>query len=127
MKTVSGLKYSKEHEWIKSDGNKTYIGITDFAQHSLGQIVFAELPEIGADLNIGDVVGVVESVKAASDIFTPISGKVVEINEELLDNPGKINEEPFESWIAVLEISNASELEGLMDETEYEKFCIEEE
>jgi glycine cleavage system H protein len=127
MKTVSGLKYSKEHEWIKSDGNKAYIGITDFAQHSLGQIVFAELPEIGADLNIGDVVGVVESVKAASDIFTPISGKVVEINEELLDNPGKINEEPFESWIAVLEISNASELEGLMDETEYEKFCIEEE
>jgi glycine cleavage system H protein len=127
MKTVSGLKYSKEHEWIKSDGNKAYIGITDFAQHSLGQIVFVELPENGADLDTGDVVGVVESVKAASDIFTPISGKVVEINEELLDNPGKINEQPFESWIAVLEISNASELEGLMDETEYEKFCIEEE
>lgn len=127
MKTLSGLKYSKDHEWIKVDGNRVYIGITDFAQHSIGQIVFIELPQIGADLKSGDVVGVVESVKAASDIYTPVSGKVVEINKNLIDNPGEINEQPFESWIAVLDEADISHLEGLMDQTEYEKFCAEEE
>ena len=127
MKTLQGLKYSKEHEWIKVEGNKASIGITDFAQHSLGEIVFVELPEMGADLKAGDVVGVVESVKAASDIYTPVGGKVVEINETLLDHPGNLNEAPFESWIAVLEISHTVQLEELMDETQYKAFCAEEE
>lgn len=127
MKILSGLKYSKEHEWIKVDGNKVYLGVTDYAQHTLGEIVFVDLPEVGADLNSGDVVGVIESVKAASDIYTPLTGKVAEINEVLVDNPGKINDEPFESWIAVLELSDASQLDELMDESEYEKFCKEEE
>lgn len=126
MKTISGLKYSKEHEWVKIDGNRAYVGITDHAQNSLGEIVFAELPEKGADVNAGDVLGVVESVKAASDVYSPVSGVVVEVNEELESSPEKINEEPYESWIAVLELTDNSELDELLDADEYEKFCEEE-
>ncbi|NLY18420.1 MAG: glycine cleavage system protein GcvH [Clostridiaceae bacterium] len=126
MKTVEGLKYSKEHEWVKVDGNKAYIGITDHAQNSLGEIVFVELPETGAELNSGDVLGVVESVKAASDVYTPVSGVVAEVNEELEESPEKINEAPYESWIAVLELSDLSELDKLLDAGEYEKYCKEE-
>lgn len=126
-KVLSGLKYSKEHEWVKAEGRKAYIGITDYAQHSLGEIVFVELPELNAELSEGDTLGVVESVKAASDIYTPISGKVVEINEELEDNPGNVNKEPYESWIAVLVIDDEGQLDDLMTGEEYEKFCAEEE
>lgn len=127
MKVLEGLKYSKDHEWVKIEENKAWIGITDFAQHSLGDIVFVELPEIGSELNKGDVLGVVESVKAASDVYTPVSGKVVEVNEELGDSPEKINEDPYESWIAVIEIGDISETEELMDADDYERFCKEEE
>ena len=127
MKNIEGLKYSKEHEWVRVDGNRAYIGITDHAQHSLGEIVFVELPEVGAELSAGDVLGVVESVKAASDVYTPLSGKVLEVNVELTEHPEKINENPSESWIAVLELVDASELDDLMDEAEYEAFCQEEE
>jgi len=127
MKVLEGLKYSKDHEWVKIEGNKAWIGITDYAQHSLGDIVFVEIPEIGAELKKGDVLGVVESVKAASDVYTPVSGKVTEVNEELGENPEKINEDPYGSWIAVLEISDMSEVEELMDKDEYERFCKEEE
>jgi glycine cleavage system H protein len=127
MKIISGLKYSKEHEWVKVNEDKAYVGITDYAQHSLGGIVFVELPEAGTEFNQGDVIGVVESVKAASDIYSPLSGKVVEINGELADDPSKLNNKPYESWIAVLEIYDASQLDELMDEAEYEKFCAEEE
>lgn len=123
MKTIKGLKYSKEHEWIKVDGEKAYVGITEHAQNSLGEIVFVELPEIGTVVNIGDVLGVVESVKAASDVYTPISGTVTEINEELEDSPEKINKAPYESWIAALELKDASELDKLLDAEEYEKYC----
>lgn len=126
MKILKGLKYSKEHEWIKVEGNRAYIGITDFAQSSLGEIVFVELPEIGTELESGDVLGVVESVKAASDIYSPLSGPVAEVNGELEENPGKINDEPYECWIAALEVEDESQLEGLMNEVEYEKFCSEE-
>ena len=87
MKVLEELKYSKEHEWVKIDGNKAYIGITDHAQHSLGDIVFVEIPEVGTELNKGDVLGVVESVKAASDVYTPVSGKIIEVNEDLTDSP----------------------------------------
>lgn len=120
------LKYSKEHEWVKLEGDRAYIGITDYAQDSLGDIVFVELPEEGEELEAGDVLGAVESVKAASDIYAPISGKVVEVNEELEDAPEMINEEPYEAWIAVLEISDPSELEDLLSAEEYEKLCEEE-
>jgi len=127
MKVLDGLKYSAEHEWIKIDGNKAYIGITDYAQHSLGDIVFVEIPEVGSELNKGDVLSVVESVKAASDVYAPVSGKVAEVNEELADSPEKINEDPYESWIAVIEMSDLSEAEELMDAREYKRFCQEEE
>lgn len=127
MKLMEGLKYSKEHEWIRIDGDRAYVGITDHAQHSLGDIVFVEIPETGTELNKGDVLGVVESVKAASDVYTPVSGTVVEVNEDLEDSPEKINEEPYDSWIVVLKMGDASETEELMDMKEYERYCQEEE
>lgn len=126
MNVMKGLRYSKEHEWVRLEGNRAFVGITDHAQHSLGDIVFVELPEVGAVLNESDVLGVVESVKAASDVYSPIAGKVVEINEILSEHPEKMNEEPYESWIAVLETEDTSGFEALMDETEYEAFCREE-
>lgn len=123
MKIEKNLKYSNEHEWVRIEGDRAYVGITDYAQHSLGEIVFVELPEEGAVLAAGDTVGVVESVKAASDVYTPVSGKVVEVNGELADNPGSINENPYDSWIAVLEVSDPSEADDLMNAREYEDFC----
>jgi glycine cleavage system H protein len=127
MKEFEIKKYSKEHEWIGVEGNKAYIGITEYAGNSLGEIVYVELPELGSELNAGDVLGVVESVKAASDVYSPISGKVVEINEELSENPENINEDPENCWIAVLEISDPAQIDELMDEKEYEKYSTEEE
>jgi glycine cleavage system H protein len=126
MKVLEGLKYSKDHEWVKVDGNKAYIGITDHAQHSLGDIVFVEIPEEGIDINKGDVLSVVESVKAASDVYTPVSGKIIEVNKELEDSPEKINEDPYTNYIAVVEMSDNSELEELLNMQEYERYCEEE-
>ncbi len=127
FKVIEGLKYSKEHEWVRVEGEKAYIGITDYAQKSLGEIVYVELPEKSSVLSEGDTLGVVESVKAASDIYTPVSGTVSDINEELLDSPGNVNTNPYESWIAAIELGNVNELDTLMDAGEYEKFCEEEE
>ena len=127
FKVIEGLKYSKEHEWVKVEGEKAYIGITDYAQKSLGEIVYVELPEKASVLSEGGTLGVVESVKAASDIYTPVSGTVADINEELLDSPGNVNTNPYESWIAVIELGDVNELDTLMDAGEYEKFCEEEE
>jgi glycine cleavage system H protein len=126
MKVLEGLKYSKDHEWVKVDDNKAYIGITDHAQHSLGDIVFVEIPEEGIDINKGDVLSVVESVKAASDVYTPVSGKIIEVNEELEDSPEKINEDPYTNYIAVVEMRDISELEELLNMQEYERYCEEE-
>lgn len=126
MKLEKGLKYSKEHEWVRVEGDKAYVGITDFAQNALGDIVFVELPEIGLELEAGDILGVVESVKAASDIYTPVSGTVTEVNEKLNDNPETINESPYEAWIALIELKDISQLDDLMDEYEYEDFCSKE-
>ncbi|MDD5018547.1 MAG: glycine cleavage system protein GcvH [Eubacteriales bacterium] len=125
MEIVDGLKYSKEHEWVKTDGAKAYVGITDYAQHSLGDIVFVELPEAGAELGAGDVIGAVDSVKAASEIYTPVSGKVIKVNEALSDSPELLNGQPYESWIAVLQLKDDAELDSLMDAEEYETFCGE--
>jgi len=126
MQIINGLKYTKSHEWIKVDGDKAYVGITDYAQDHLGEIVFVELPEPGTELASGDTLGVVESVKAVADVYVPVSGVVKEINEELLDNPGKVNEDAFEAWLISLELTNPSELDELLDASDYEKLCQEE-
>lgn len=124
-KIVEGLSYSEDHEWIKVDGNIATIGITDNAQHQLGEIVYVELPDVDDELDAGDAFGVIESVKAASDSFMPVSGKVVEVNESLDDEPGSINEDPYANWIIKVELSDASQLDGLMDAKKYEEFCAE--
>jgi glycine cleavage system H protein len=127
MKVVEGLYYSEDHEWVKVDGDFGYVGITDFAQHELGEIVYVELPFADDVFDKGDVFGVLESVKAASDSYTPVSGEVVEVNEELEMTPNLINEEPYDTWIFKLKLSDKSELDELMDAEEYEEFCNEEE
>ncbi len=123
MKTYQGLRFSKDHEWVRQEGGKVYVGITNYAQLQLGDIVFVELPKKGAKLAAGDALGVIESVKAASDVFSPVSGVVADINGELTDEPEKLNREPYESWLAALEEVDAGELDGLMDEEAYGKYC----
>ncbi|MTK13591.1 MAG: glycine cleavage system protein GcvH [Clostridiaceae bacterium] len=123
MKILNELLYSKDHEWVKVDGNKAYIGISDFAQHSLGEIVFVELPEVDTEFSKGEAFGVVESVKAASDLYIPVGGKVVEINEKLVDSPELVNEDAYGSWMIVVEMSDESELDGLLKADQYEKLC----
>ncbi|MCJ7688299.1 MAG: glycine cleavage system protein GcvH [Clostridiaceae bacterium] len=126
MKTLSELFYSKDHEWVKLEGDKAYIGISDFAQHSLGDIVFVELPEIDDEITCGEAFGVIESVKAASDMYTPISGKVLEINEDLIDNPELVNEDCYKSWMLHIEITNKEQLNELMNEEQYNEYCSKE-
>ncbi|NLI60495.1 MAG: glycine cleavage system protein GcvH [Clostridiales bacterium] len=126
MKVLDELKYAQGHEWVRVEGNKAYIGITDFAQDELGDIVFMELPELESQVDVDDILGTVESVKAASDIYAPVSGRVVEVNDELEVSPELINEDPYEAWIAVIEMGDIGELDDLMDAQEYEKFCEEE-
>ena len=118
--------YTKSHEWIKVDGKEAKLGITEHAQEELGDIVFVELPEVGDEFTQEDDFAVVESVKAVSDVFAPVGGKVVQINEELLDQPELINEDPFEGgWIAKFEIEDEGQLDSLMDSKEYAKFLEE--
>lgn len=123
MKVVEGLFYTEDHEWVKVDGNKAKVGITDHAQHELGDIVYVELPEEDDELSKGDVFGVVESVKAASDSFTPLSGTIVAINEDLEDAPESVNENPYDAWMFEIEMSDLSELDELMDAEAYKAFC----
>ena len=127
MEVKKDLKYSKEHECVRVDEKTIYIGITDYAQDSLGDVVFVELPEVGDTFDADDEFAVVESVKAASDIYAPASGTVIEINEELEDMPELVNEAPYESWFIAMEIDDLSKLDSLMDWEEYQKFCEEEE
>lgn len=127
MNTPKELKYSKDHEWIRLEGNRAVIGITDFAQSQLGDVVFVEVPEVGAEVAAGDGFSVVESVKAVSDIYAPLTGKVVEVNEALTDAPEIVNQDPYgDGWVAVIEISDSSELDSLLDSEEYEKLAAEE-
>ena len=123
------LKYSKEHEWVEVLGdNKVRIGITDFAQNSLGDIVFVEIPEVDDTVTADETMGSVESVKAVSDVYCPVSGKVVEVNGDLEDAPEKINEEPYGTgWMVVVELSDPSELDKLLSAQEYDAFTKEEE
>lgn len=121
MNIPNNLKYTKEHEWVKVEGTKAYIGITDHAQHSLGDIVFIELPKVGNILKSGDTLGVVESVKAVSDVYCPLSGRVIEVNEALADSPEKINEDPYDNWIAVIELADPNEINQLLSPEQYEE------
>uniref|UniRef100_A0A7C3MHS7 Glycine cleavage system H protein n=1 Tax=Dictyoglomus thermophilum TaxID=14 RepID=A0A7C3MHS7_DICTH len=117
------LKYSKEHEWVKLEGNIAIVGISFYAQEELGDIVYVDLPEIGKTVKQNDVLAVIESVKSASDVYSPISGKVIEVNEKLKEKPEIINEDPYnDGWIAKLEISDPKELDTLMNAEEYKKF-----
>lgn len=126
MSIPKDFRYSKEHEWAKLEGDKVRIGITDFAQSELGDIVFVELPEVGADVNAGEPFGSVESVKTVSELYAPISGKVVEINSELEDSPELVNESAYEkAWMIVIEPSDSSELEQLMTAEQYEEMVKE--
>jgi glycine cleavage system H protein len=122
MNTPKELRYSAEHEWVKVEGNKATIGITDFAQSELGDIVFVELPEVGDEIAVNEPFGSVESVKTVSELYAPVSGKVVEINENLDDSPEFVNEAPYEkAWMVVVELSDSSEVEKLMTAEQYEE------
>lgn len=119
-------KYTKEHEWVKIEGDTGTIGITDYAQNSLGDIVFVELPKMGATLERGKTFGTVESVKAVSDIYAPVSGTVTAINEELTKSPEKINSDAHGAWIVKVKLANPGDASGLMPAADYEKFIAEE-
>ena len=121
----TGIKFSQDHEWIKEDNGKVYIGISDFAQHSLGDIVFVDLPVAGFALKKGDVLAGVESVKAVSDVFAPVACTVVAANEELNDSPELLNSSPYEAWIAVIQLADEADVSGLMDEAAYADFCAQ--
>ena len=115
--------YSPSHEYARVDGNIAYIGITDYAQHALGNIVYVDMPEVDDDVTAGEDFGAVESVKAASDLISPVSGAVVEINEHLIDNPRLINQDAVANWIIKVELTDPSELDSLMDEEAYKAHC----
>ena len=122
-KVIEGLHYAESHEWVKVDGDIATVGISDYAQHALGNIVYVDMPEVGDEIEAGDVFGAVESVKAASDLICPVSGEVVEINEDLEDTPDAINNDAFENWIMKVKMSNPAEVEALLDAAAYEKLC----
>lgn len=127
MKVLKDLYYTKDHEWVKVQGEKAYIGITDYAQDSLGDIVYVELPEADTELNAGDTLGTIESVKAASDIYIPISGKVTEANEAIVDDPSLVNSDAYGNWMICIDMKDKSELDNLMDPKQYEDLISKEE
>ncbi|MBE7635578.1 glycine cleavage system protein GcvH [Sneathiella sp. P13V-1] len=116
-------KYTEDHEWVSIDGETATVGISNYAQEQLGDVVFVEVPEVGAEMSKGDELAVVESVKAASEVYAPITGEVVEVNEGLEDNPSQVNEDAEgDGWFAKLKVSDASEADGLMDEAAYQEY-----
>jgi glycine cleavage system H protein len=117
------LRYSKDHEWVKVDGDVASIGITDYAQHSLGDVVYVDMPRVGDKFGTHEAFGSVESVKAVSEIFTPVSGEVVEVNESLNDTPEKVNSDPYgEAWFVKIKMSNALEVDAMLSGDEYEEY-----
>jgi glycine cleavage system H protein len=120
MSYPADLKYTKEHEWVRLDGNTGVVGITDFAQQQLGDVVYVELPEVGSTLTAGQVFGTIESVKAVSELFAPVSGEVTEGNTSLKDRPDHVNSKPHESWMVKVKMNNSGELASLMDAGAYE-------
>ncbi|NLP29606.1 MAG: glycine cleavage system protein GcvH [Clostridiales bacterium] len=127
MNVPSNLLFSKTHEWVRIEENIAYLGLTDFAQDKLGQIVFVDLPELNQEIKEKEQVAEVESVKAVAEFFSPVSGKVVKVNEDLLDSPEQINENPYDSWFVAVELSDQSELENLLNPQKYEALLMEEE
>ncbi|MCF0202908.1 MAG: glycine cleavage system protein GcvH [Bacteroidaceae bacterium] len=125
-KVIEGLLYAESHEWVKTEGNIATVGITDYAQSQLGNVVYVDMPEVDDEVTKGEEFGAVESVKAASDLYSPISGTVVEVNEELNDQPELINADAYENWIMKVEMSDASETDDLLDSAAYEKLINEE-
>ncbi len=124
MATVKeGFRYSESHEYAKVEGQYAFIGITDYAQEQLGNVVYVDVPEEGEEVTAGEVFGAVESVKAASDLLSPVSGKVVEVNAALEDEPELVNKDAFENWIIKVELSDPAEVDGLMDAAAYEATC----
>ncbi|MBF4693875.1 glycine cleavage system protein GcvH [Fusibacter ferrireducens] len=126
MKVLSGLYYTKDHEWVKVEDETALVGVTDFAQNSLGSIVYVELPEMDEAFEVEESFGTIESVKAASDMLMPVSGTIVEVNEALDDDPSLVNTAPYENWIIKISLSDTTELDELMNAEEYEAYCNEE-
>ncbi len=122
-KVIEGLYYTESHEYVKIEGEYGYIGITDFAQNALGNVVYVDIPEVDDEVEAGEEFGAVESVKAASDLISPVSGTVVEVNEALEDTPELINQDAFANWIIKVELSDTAELDNLMDAAAYTAFC----
>lgn len=127
-KVIEGLKYTKKHEWARTEGSLAIVGLCDYAQDKLGEIVFVELPDVGTAVEAGKSAAVIESVKAVADLYSPLSGTVTEVNEVLLDQPETINQDPYgEGWVYKIEFSKEGELGDLMDKGAYEEFIIKEE
>lgn len=122
-KVIEGLFYAESHEYVKVEGDVAYIGITDYAQHALGNVVYVDMPEADDEFETEEGCGAVESVKAASDLNSPVSCKILEVNEALEDQPELINQDPYANWIIKVELTNKSELDNLMDAKAYEDFC----
>jgi glycine cleavage system H protein len=120
MAYPEGFKYTKDHEWIERSGDTGRVGITDYAQQQLGDVVYVELPEVGAKLKQGQSFGTIESVKAVSELYSPVAGEIVEVNAALKDKPELVNKDPHASWMVVLRLSNPGEVDALLDATQYE-------
>ncbi|MDW7738982.1 MAG: glycine cleavage system protein GcvH [Bacillota bacterium] len=127
-KIVDGIRYTKKHEWARQEGDTVVVGLSDYAQDKLGEIVFVELPDVGAEVEVGKGSAVIESVKAVADLYAPVDGTVVEVNEELLDQPELINSDPYGAgWVYKVEIKDENQYASLMDKETYEKYVVEEE
>lgn len=124
--TPNDLKFTKDHEWVRLEGTVATVGITDFAQKALGEIVFIDAPESGAAFKAGEALGAVESVKSVADFYAPVGGTVVEVNPALEDDPGAVNRDPYGSWIARLQVSSPDEADTLMNAADYDEFCRKE-
>ncbi|MCD6234238.1 MAG: glycine cleavage system protein GcvH [Candidatus Marinimicrobia bacterium] len=122
MNFPKNLKYSDDHEWVRVEGDEAVVGITDFAQSELGDVVYLELPSVGDEVSKGDAFGTIEAVKTVSDMLAPVSGEVIAVNEDLNDSPENVNKEPYESWLVKIKMSDPSEAEDLMDAEAYEEF-----
>lgn len=122
-KVIEGLRYAQSHEWVKVEGDIAVIGISDYAQHSMGDLSYVDMPSVDDELTAGEEFGAVESVKAASDLYSPVSGTVIEVNEELEDRPELLNEDPYGNWIIKVQMSDPSEVDELLDAEAYKAIC----
>lgn len=122
MNVPEDLRYSTDHEWMRTDGNRLRVGITDYAQDALGDVVFVEVPDVDAEVKMGDTISEVESTKSVSDIYAPVTGRIVEVNTDLDENPDRLNSDPYgEGWIFTIEVADASQLDALLDAAAYRK------